>query len=262
MTVDLSVVVITWNQEGFLRTCLESVMGNPVKSNVELVVVDNGSTDGTREYLSTLGGVTTILNDENLGVARARNQGIEAAQGRYVFHLDDDAKVHPGCLDRLRTFMDENEDVGLAGCRVLNPDGTLQPNARRFYTLSAILARRTPLGKTAWGRKVSQRHLMMDWDHQTTRYVDWVCGAAFCMRRSTIDRIGGFYDGYFFGFEDVEWAFRVWKHGQRVAYVYDTVVTHCYQRSSRRLTSKRGIQHLASLFKFWLRNGISRPIPH
>ncbi|MBN2585753.1 MAG: glycosyltransferase family 2 protein [Candidatus Fermentibacteraceae bacterium] len=257
--MDISVVVITWNKLGLLRECIESVRDNARSCSSELIVIDNGSTDGTGEYLGSLKDARILLNARNLGVSRARNQGIGMAGGRYILHLDDDTVMHRGCLDRIVGFMDSNPEVWLSGGKLLNPDGTLQPSARTFYTPRVILARRTPWGRTRGGRKLVARHLMEWWDHDDSRTVDWVCGACFCMRSDAVGRIGTLDENYFFGMEDLDWAFRVWREGGLVAYVHDALVTHVYQRSSRRLFSRKALDHLASLARFHLKHGFRYP---
>lgn len=257
--MDISVVVITWNKLELLRNCLDSVMDNAKFCRNELIVIDNASSDGTSGFLESLGNARILLNTENLGVARARNQGIRMASGKYILHLDDDTVMHPGCLDRIVDFMDRNPGVWLSGGRTVNPDGTLQHNARTFYTPGMILARRTPWGATGPGRRAASLHLMEWWDHQDSRTVDWVSGACFCMRAEAVIEVGELDEGYFFGMEDLDWAWRVWSRGGMVAYIHDAVVTHYYQRSSRKLFSRKAMNHLASLIRFHLKHGFSPP---
>lgn len=246
-----------------LEQCVESVRGNALRSRTELIIIENGSTDGTLDYLDTLQNVRIVRNGKNLGVSKARNQGIGEAQGRYILHLDDDTRIHDGCIDSMVDFMDRHPNVWLAGGKLLNSDGTLQPSTRTFYTPKAILARRTPWGRTRRGKKAESEHLMQWWDHNDSRTVDWIAGACFCMRRKAVDNIGKLDGGYFFGVEDVDWAFRVWQAGGTVAYVHDAVVTHHYQRSSKRLFSRKAMSHLVSLMRFYLKHGFRYPSrPH
>lgn len=261
--MDISVVIITWNQLDLLKKCVASVKSNSHSCTAEIVVVDNGSTDGTTGYLDSFPVDRVIKNRSNLGVARARNQGISASTGRYILHLDDDTVMHPGCMDGLVNFMDRNPDVWLSGGKLVNPDGSIQYNARTFYSFSTILARRSIWGRTVSGRKSIEKHLMQKWNHDDNRTVDWVCGACFCMRRSAVEITGDLDQGYFFGMEDLDWAFRVWSAGGKVAYVHSAVVTHHYQRSSARLFSGKALNHFASLVRFHIKNGFHYPVtPH
>jgi len=256
---DISLVIATWNQLARLRTCLATLFGNSKKYNCEVIIVDNGGSDGTQEFLSGLAGVSVLRSEVNVGVAAGRNMGIASARGRYLLMLDDDTLLHDGCLDTLAAFMDRHADVWLAGCRQMRLDGALEPSARTFYSLPVILARRTLWGRSTSGQESVRRHLMLDWDHDSSRTVEWVAGAAFCMRSEAIRKIGPFDEGYFFGLEDVDWAYRVWENGGRVAYVHNAVVTHCVQGSSRRVLSRRALNHLASLLRFYIKHRASSP---
>ncbi|MBI5722976.1 MAG: glycosyltransferase family 2 protein [Planctomycetes bacterium] len=258
---DISVVVITWNQLERLKACLASLAGNAKNCSAEIIVIDNGSSDDTGEWLKSQPGLKVILNGRNRGVAPARNQGIAAATGRFILMLDDDTVVHSGCLDRLVGFMSAHPAVWLAGGRQLRPDGSLEYSARTFYNPLMILARRSFWGRTAAGKRWIAKHLMLDWDHNDDRTVDWVAGACFCMRTEAIKKIGPLDESYFFGFEDVDWSYRVWRAGGKVAYVHDAAVTHFVQGSSRRLFSRKAACHLASMIRFYSRYGFARPYP-
>lgn len=256
---DISVVIITWNQIDKLKACLASLAGNAKNCSAEIIVVDNASADGTGRWLKDQQGIKIISNGCNRGVAPARNQGIAAASGELVLMLDDDTVVHAGCLDRLVVFMSAHPDVWLAGGRQLRADGSLEYSARTFYNPLMILARRSFWGCTAAGKRWIAKHLMLDWDHNDDRSVDWVAGACFCMRVGAIRKIGQLDERYFFGFEDVDWSYRVWKAGGKVAYVHDATVTHFVQGSSRRLFSRKAFCHLASMIRFYARYGFARP---
>ncbi len=257
--IDISVVIVTWNQLAFLKECLNSLRRNARKCRSEIIVVDNGSGDGSRQFLQNQSELCTIYNDRNAGVSRARNQGIEKAAGRYIYMLDDDTLVHDGCLDRFVNFMDAHPDVWLSGGKQISGQNTIIPTARSFYNPFVILARRSPWGKTRTGKRQIGKHLMQDWDHQDNRTVDWVSGASFCMRASAVKKIGTLDNGYFFGFEDLEWAYRVWDQGGKVAYLHDAVITHYVQRSSRKLFSRRALDHFASVIRFYAKNGFRKP---
>ncbi len=257
--IDISVVIVTWNQLAFLKECLISLRQNARECQSEIIVVDNGSSDGSREFLQQQSELRTIYNDTNAGVSRARNQGIEKATGRYIYMLDDDTVVHSGCLDRFVNFMDAYPEVWLSGGKQVSGQNILIPTARSFYNPLIILARRSPWGKTLIGKRQIRKHLMQDWDHQDNRTVDWVSGASFCMRASAVEKIGPLDSGYFFGFEDLEWAYRVWNHGGKVAYLHDAIITHYVQRSSKKLFSRRAMDHFASMIRFYVKNGFRRP---
>lgn len=248
--VKLSVVIITRNQSFRLKKCLESILGSDNnRQDVEILVVDNNSTDDTLSILRECGSKIKIIeNNKNRGVAPARNQGIKAASGKYLMMLDDDTEVLPNCFSKIILFLDSRDDCWCLGTKQLKPNGNLEYSARTFYDLPTILARRTPLGKFMKNR--IRKHLMMEWDHNSVREVDWVAGASFVMKREAIDAIGNLDERYYFGFEDVDWCYRVKLAGKKVYYLHDAIVIHHVQGSSRKLFSKRALDHLFSALRY------------
>jgi len=259
--VPLSVVIVTWNQKKKLEKCLWSIYNQEHSLPPEVVVVDNNSLDRTPEVLEKFPKIKKVKNQINRGVAVARNQGIAKAQGKYLMMLDDDTHVYPGCFEKVISFMDKNPDCWCAGTKTLNDRGELEYNARTFYTLPIILFRRTFLERFLPSNRFTRRHLMTDWDHNTSSEVDWVAGASYVMRREAIDKIGPFDEGYFFGFEDMDWCYRVHAAGKKVFYIHDAIIVHSAQRSSRKIFSKKAFSHLLSTFRFYYRNHLKKSYP-
>lgn len=252
--IDLSVVIITWNQANKLEKCLASIFSQKIKCKYEVIVVNNNSQDRTNEVIQKYKNkIRVINNSENRGVAPARNQGIKISEGRFIMMLDDDTEVLADCFDNIVKFMNSREDAWCAGTKQLKPNGSLEYNARKFYTIPSILFRRTFLGKLFPNSKFVKNHLYLDWDHNSNREVDWVAGASFIMRREAIEKIGIFDENYFFGFEDVDWCYRVKLAGRKTYYIHDAVIIHYVQGSSRKLFSKKALNHLKSAIRFWLK---------
>ena len=235
----LSVVIVTWNQRNKLKDCLESIFNNKYQNdyinNVEVIVVDNSSTDST----------LTMLENYNNKIQLIK-------KGKYIMMLDDDTEVLDDCFIKIINFMNANKDCWCLGTKQLHPDGSLEFNARTFYDFMTILARRTPLGRIL--KNKVRKHLMIDWDHESTRIVDWVAGASFVMRRKAIDAFGSFDENYFFGFEDTDWCYQVKKHKKKVYYLHDAKIIHHIQGSSRKLFSKKAFSHLLSAIRFYKKN--------
>lgn len=251
--VKLSVVIITWNQCRKLENCLKSIFNDKSvknKKDYEIIVIDNASTDNTISMLEKFSKkIELIKNKKNRGVAPTRNQGIRVARGKYIMMLDDDTEVKKGCFNNMVKFMDSHEDCWCAGTKQLRPNGKLEYNARTFYDLPTIIARRTPLGRFMENK--IKKHLMMDWDHNSSREVDWVAGGSFIMRKYAINKIGILDENYFFGFEDVDWCYKVKLAGKKVYYIHDAMIVHYVQGSSRRLFSKKVVNHLLSAVRFY-----------
>lgn len=233
----LSVVAITWNEREEITRCLDAIDAHPAVGGQEVIVVDNGSSDGTLELLAARATPPIVVaNRHNRGVTVARNQGLRLARGRYVLMLDSDAYVHPEALDRMCDFLDANEDVGLVGPRLLFEDGTLQMSCRRVPSALALVANRLPGVPWLHDHRSRRRYLMMDDPHDRVMDVGYLLGAAMMFRRAPVAAIGGFDERFGFstpggyGFDDADWALRFRAHGLRVVYVPEAVATHGYRR--------------------------------
>jgi GT2 family glycosyltransferase/lipopolysaccharide/colanic/teichoic acid biosynthesis glycosyltransferase len=174
------------------------------------------------------------------------------SRARYALVLNPDIVVLPGALDRLVEFMDEHPEVGIAGSKLLNEDGSLQYSCRRFYTFWTLVLRRTPLGRLFKNGRTISNYLMLDYDHEQSREVDWVIGACMIVRKEALADFGGMDERFFLYFEDVDWCYRVWQSGWKVWYVADSVMRHSYARESARPgLSKQIITHGLSMIHFY-----------
>lgn len=247
----VSAVVLTWNSARSVGRTLAALRRQDGLLPVELVVVDNGSGDGSPDIARQYAPAAVIENPRNLGVARARNQGLRAAQGDYVLLLDSDAVMKPGSLRTLVEFLHLHPRAGVAGPMLLAPDGTLQYSCRRFPTLPGKLLRQLPASWRAAGGLIVDEE-MRDMDRSRPQAVDYVIGACQLIRRSALDAVGLLDERMFYGPEDVDFCLRVWRAGWEVWYVPAAIVVHDEQRVTRRrpglLTARHG---LALAYYFW-----------
>ncbi len=210
--------------------------------------------------------IQVILSPKNLGFGVGNNIGMQRARGRYVILVNPDLMIAPGEMEQWIKWMDEHQDVGISGPRVLNPDGTDQHSCYRFHSLMTPLYRRTILGKTPWGKRALNQFLMTNMDRSQESDVDWVLGAAMCIRREVLERIGYFDPRFFMYFEDADLCHRAWEAGFRVTYTPAARFTHEYQHQSRTrhvwdaLTNKLARIHIASGIKFFLKH-FGKPNP-
>ena len=248
---EVSIVVVSYNSSRHLERLLPSLYDARRDVSFETIVVDNASDDGTPGFLAdSFPQVRVIENAANLGYSRAVNQGIEAARGRYVLILNPDIEVRDGSIELLCREMDENADVGIAGSKLLNEDGTVQHSCRRFYTLWTVLLRRTFLGKLFRRTGEISRFLMLDFDHASSHDVDWIIGACMMVRREALADIGLMDERFFLYFEDVDWCYRAWRTGWKVRYIAESVMTHRYARESAS-TSKLLLAHILSMLRYY-----------
>jgi len=230
---DLSVCIVNWNTRRYLEQALASVLDSGSAIGLQVVVVDNGSEDGSAEMVrERFPGVTLLESGENLGFARGYNRAAREAAGRHLMMLNPDTVVRPGALERLVAFLDSHPRTGAAGPRLLNPDGSLQLSCRRFPRPLAAVFRNTVLGRLVPGNRFTRDYLMTDWDHEMVREVDWVSGAAVCIRREAWREVGGFDEGYYMYAEDMDWCLRAGEAGWDIHYVPEAVIVHRIGASS------------------------------
>lgn len=249
---EVSVVIVNYKSEGFLPACLDSIKRAASGVGVEVIVVDNSKGGGARDILKEhFPSGTFIENDKNLGYAKAVNQGITASGFEFLFIVNPDTVAEEGTLDKLVEFMRAHPEAGIVGPKLLNPDGTVQLSCRTFYTLRTIALRRTFLGKVFRNSASVRRHLMLDWDHNSTEEVDWVLGAALMVRRAAISEVGPMDERFFLYFEDVDWCYRMKAAGWRTYYLPDTRLVHHYRRQSADARFGRAKRaHLESWLRF------------
>jgi hypothetical protein len=245
----LSVVILTWNSRPLLESCLEALPAATAPLATETIVVDNGSCDATGDLLASRHDIVTIRNPRNRGVAPARNQGLRCASGEFVALLDVDTVPAPGAFAVLVAHLRETPQIGLAGPKMVGPDGSLQYSCRRFPTVLDKLLRRLP---DRWGRAVVDDVELRRWDHQSVRRVDYVIGACQVIRRAALAEVGLLDERIFYGPEDVDLCLRMHRAGWGVDYVPQALVTHLERRVTRRLFSVLTAHHLHGLgYYFW-----------
>jgi len=250
--MNLSIVIVTHNSRSPVERCLESIEAGPPASPFEILVVDNASTDGTPDMVAgRFPSVRLLRNRDNVGYSRGVNQGIRSSTGRHILILNPDIVVGERSIDRLVDFLERTPDAGIAASKLVYPDGRLQPSCRRFYNFTVLLLRRTFLGKLFPNARLLRDHLMMDYDHESARRVDWVIGACMLVRREAIERVGSMDERFFLYFEDIDWCYRMGKHGWSVYYVPDSVMVHSYERSSAKSVFRKPfLIHLLSMLRY------------
>lgn len=260
----VTITILNYNSLHFLRPCLESIEKEAGDVPREIIVVDNGSHDGSLEYLrDRWPDVIVIANSINKGVGPARNQAMGIANGRYVLNLDSDIVILPGAIQSLIAEMDRHLEVGLSGARLLSAAGRLQDSCRRFPTAGSKIVRRLFPKHVAIKLLGDEEYL--DWDHRGLRYVGYVIGACHMIRRTAMKQVGLYDERIFYGPEDVDYCLRLWKAGWRVLYNGNAEIIHVDQRMTARWTklfARPTREHAKGLaVYFWKHRYFLRP-PH
>ncbi|MGI5816643.1 MAG: glycosyltransferase family 2 protein [Armatimonadota bacterium] len=230
---DVSVCIVSWNVADDLRACLESVGAQRNPPTFEIIVADNASSDESVSMIrEQFPEVELIVNDENLGFAKATNQTLRAARGRYLMMLNPDTVLQPDSLAKLVAVADAHPEAGIVAPRLIYPDGSLQYSCRRFPTIAAAVYRNTLFGRLFPGARPAAEYIMRDCDHDTEHDVDWASGACLLIRREAYEQVGELDEGFVWGSEDVDYCFRMHRAGWSVLYSPVTDVVHAVGRST------------------------------
>ncbi len=209
---DASVVVVTHNALPWVERCLESVRGE------EVVVVDNGSTDGTVEVVRDVLPEATVIEQENAGLAAGWNRGMATATGRYFLILNADAWLTEGSLRRLVAFAEGHPEAAIVGPRLRNPDGSLQRSVRGFPTLWRLATEYFFLRKLAPRSRALNAFYGAGFDHDAVREADFLMGACMLVRRAAVGEVGGLDESFFLFSEETDWAYRFRSAGWKVLF--------------------------------------------
>jgi GT2 family glycosyltransferase len=242
MSVTLSICILTLNARDFLRACLHSIQEHTTLDH-EIIVVDNGSSDGTSDMLQTeFPTVRLIQNQENLGYTYPNNQAMQLAKGRFIALLNPDTLVHSGAFEQLCAFLESHPDVGIVGPKVLNPDGTLQAPCRRGDSRPwAVISYFTGLAKRFPDKAFFNGYLLTHLPEDQIHPVDGVSGSCMFIRREVVDQIG-YLDERFFAYqEDADYCLRARQAGWRVYYNPEAQITHFGGQGGSRVQPYRSI---------------------
>jgi len=217
------------------------------------VVVDNNSGDGSVQMVKEIfPQVKLIEAKENLGHHKGNNLGIKKTTGKYVLILNTDIAIISNAIDQIYRFMEDQLQAALVGPRLKNPDGTIQMSCMRFPDKVVPIYRRTFLGRFDFAKKKINRYLMTDYDHKSTRQVDWILGACAMIRRSVIDQVGLMDEDLFLYFGDVAWCKKFFATGYQVYYYADADIVHYHKRESAQsgILSRIFWIHIMDWFKY------------
>ena len=259
--MDVSIIIVNYRSREKTLACLRSLREENFEGiSHETIVVDNGSEDESLESAvrEVCPEAIVVASEKNLGMGAGNNLGFQRASGEFLLILNPDTLVRRGTVGVLFQFLRDREDVGIAGPKLLNPDGSLQYSCLRFPKFWTPILRRTFLGRFAAPHLA--RYLMADFDHENTRDVDWMIGSCLMIRADFFRKAGGFDERFFMYFEDTDLCRRAWRAGYRVVYFPEAVVTHDHARGSARerwyvapFTSRLAREHIRSWMQYFLK---------
>jgi GT2 family glycosyltransferase len=255
----IDVVVVCWNDKDKISLALDSVFALPeVRSDpgfVNVVVSDNGSTDGSRAFLRERYGdrVRIVENGANLGFAAACNRAFAATAAPYVFLLNPDAELKPGALAAIAAFLDGHPRCGIAGSRIYNYDGTIAQSVGEFDTWVGAFLRSSAWGEWPLFARFANGAGLRDWGYDSERRVDLAIGAALGLRRAMIDQIGVFDERFVLYHEEVDYAKRAAAAGWETWFVPSSEAVHEGQGSAKGQYSVEARKQ-RSRRKYWIKH--------
>jgi len=259
---DLSIVIVSHGHEHFLHDCVHSLVPSLRGLQAEVILVDNLGTGRVPDAVGqTEMQVTFLTNHTPQGFARNVNQAARRSHGRYLLLLNPDTRLLSGCLADALSFMERNRTAGVVGCKLVNPDGSLQVNYRRFPTLPAIIARGLYTEKWLRLPQFYRQYLMAGERFESQTPVDWVLGACMLLSRTHFEEVGGMDERFFLYYEDVDLCYRLRQRGLKTYYFPGIEVVHHHRRTSAaNPLSSHWRWHVQSLYRyFWKHQYLFRP---
>jgi GT2 family glycosyltransferase len=251
-SIDVSIIIVSWNSKGFLLECLESLGAESQAGNMDIIVVDNASTDGSQGSMKEkFPSVKLIQNKTNLGFAKANNIGIRESRGRYICLMNSDIKVLGNCIDRLYKYMEQHPSIGIVGPKLLNPDLTLQTSCKKFPSLWNALCEAIGLHRILGRFRVFSGNEMHFFAHDSIQRVDAIAGAFLMARRDAIEKIGLLDEDFFFYAEDIDWCKRFWNGGWEIVFFPDAVAIHYGGGSSSLEPNRLAKERVRAIIKYW-----------
>ncbi len=225
--MQVSIIIVNYNTCNLLRECLSSILQHTHGLDFEIIVIDNASNDGSREMLEKeFPQVVRIYNPRNIGFAAANNQGIKRATGNYILLLNSDTRIIGDAIRATYDFMEKHPRVGIAGCKLLHADGSLQPSCRSFPSVWNIFVESFFLYLLFRNTKLFGRYYMSYFDHQSVCEVEVVMGAFMFIRRTTFDTVGLFDEDYFLYSEETDFCYRAHRAGIKTFFYPHAAIIH------------------------------------
>lgn len=228
----LDIVIVNWNSGTFLEKCLSSI-----NNKYHTIVVDNGSTDGSIDCISSFKNLSLLQQSENHGFAKACNIGANLAKSDYILFLNPDAAIYPDTIDKVIAFMDyaSNAQIGICGVQLIDENGNTARHCSRFPSVIRFLSHTFVLDR------INPRlgRVMKEWDHNSTLVVDQVIGAFFLVRTNLFKSLGGFDERFFVYYEEVDFAYRAHLAGWKSTYFSGAKAFHAGNGTTKNIRAHR-----------------------
>ena len=245
--IDVDIIIVSWNTKPYLLRCLESIFQKRERVPWEVVVVENGSQDGSGNAVKEMfPSVRLIENDRNLGFSKAANQGLIKSSGRYALLINPDTEVKEGVIGQLVSFMDGHPKAGVAGVQLLHSDGSKQNSIANFPTLATEL-----LNKDLLRWVFPERFPGKSKNYLEPIEVDSVIGACMIVRREAMEQVGILDEDYFLFLEETDWCYRMKKAGWKVYHLPEAEIYHFQGKSAEAEKKRARVEYYRSRYLFF-----------
>jgi GT2 family glycosyltransferase len=223
---EVSIIIVNWNSGPQLKTCIDSITQFGGDLVDKIIVIDNGSVDGSETLVEAIPSVTLIRAGKNLGFGKACNLGAKSADSEYLLFLNPDTRLFTGSLSKPVEFMQKpgNASIGVCGIQLVDANGNSTTSAARFPSLRVMVGK--TLGLSMLISSVFPPHLLTSAELKESGVVDQVIGAFFLIRKSVFDSCSGFDEQFFVYFEEVDLALRVKQLGYTSYFLSDAAAFH------------------------------------
>lgn len=247
----LSIIIVNWNTKDLIRKCIESIFNTTPQDEVkyEVIVIDNGSSDGSLDYLTALGSkIVLVSNQTNRGYAAACNQGMERAAGKYILLLGSDTLMLESTLKECTAFLESDLHAGAVGCKLLNPDGSAQNSCKKFPTLKNAFFAYLSLDK------LNRDYDMADFHYDRTISVDQIATTFLMIRTEVIKQVGMFDEAYRILYNDVDLCKRIKNNGWNIVFLHNCSIYHLGSHSTKQADFALRKKMYGDIYRYYCRN--------
>jgi GT2 family glycosyltransferase len=259
--MELSIIITSYKNPELLKVCIDSIKKNYTGTDYEIIVADSATEEKTElmmreEYPE----IRFVAFKNNVGFQHLVKAAYEKSSGKYLLILNGDIIIKKESIEKMQALLRDNSEIGIMGPQLLNFNETLQYSCFRFYSPLTIIYRRTFIGKMSFAKKHLSNFLMEDFDHKSTKEVDWIMGSAMMVTREAVEKVGLMDERFKMYMEDTDWCRRFWENGYKVIYFPGAQMYHYHGRGSAGksmltalLSNRLTWIHIASAIKYFLK---------
>jgi GT2 family glycosyltransferase len=252
----LSIIIVNWKSVDYLKVCVTSIFKYISQVDFEVIIADNDSGDNLDQFKNQEK-ITLLELDKNYGFGKANNIAFEKARGENILFLNPDTEFVDSSLEDLLEYQNQNKDIGIIGCKILNSDGSVQDSVRTFPTLSSHILILLKLHRILSNSSSINKYLMKSFDYNNFSEVDQVMGAFMLTTKNIFEKLGGFDENYFIWYEEVDLCKNAINNGFKVVYNPIAQIKHHYSQSFKNERRLKKQMVLNKSMRYYFRKNVS-----